>query len=30
MVLTMVYNTQNYWVFGPFPIVWYSREHDVS
>jgi hypothetical protein len=19
MVLTMVHNTQNYWVFGPFP-----------
>jgi hypothetical protein len=24
----MVYNTQNYWVFGVFPIVWYFREHD--
>jgi hypothetical protein len=30
MVLTMVYNTQNYWVFWTFSIVWYSREHDVS
>jgi hypothetical protein len=26
----MVYNTQNYCGFGPFSIVWYSREHDVS
>jgi hypothetical protein len=26
----MVYDTQNYWVFGLFSIVWYSREHDVS
>jgi hypothetical protein len=30
MVLTMVYNTQNYWVFWTFSIVWYSSEHDVS
>jgi hypothetical protein len=22
--------SQNYWSFGLFPIVWYSREHDVS
>jgi hypothetical protein len=26
----MVYNIQNYWGFGLFSIVWYSREHDVS
>jgi hypothetical protein len=26
----MVYNTQNYWLFLTFSIVWYSREHDIS
>jgi hypothetical protein len=26
----MVYNTQNYWVFWTFSIVWYFREHDFS
>jgi hypothetical protein len=31
-VLTMVYNTQNYWVFGPFPSsgIVENRKHDVS
>jgi hypothetical protein len=24
-VLTMVYNTQNYWIFWTLPIVRYSR-----
>jgi hypothetical protein len=27
--MTMVYNTQNYWVFG-LSIVWYFREYNVS
>jgi hypothetical protein len=32
MVLTMVYNTQNYWVFGlcPLSAVLKTREHNIS
>jgi hypothetical protein len=32
MVLTMVYNTQNYWVFGLFPSsgILQNIKHDVS
>jgi hypothetical protein len=31
-VLTMVYNTQNYWVFGLFPSsgILQTRKHNVS
>jgi hypothetical protein len=31
-VLTMVHNTQNYWVFGLFPSfgILETRKHDVS
>jgi hypothetical protein len=31
-VLTMAYNTQNYWVFGLFPSsgIVQNRKHDVS
>jgi hypothetical protein len=32
MVLTMVHNTQNHWVFGIFPScgILKNRKHDVS
>jgi hypothetical protein len=32
MVLTMVYHSQNYWVFGLFPSsgIVGTRKHDVS